>query len=70
MTISSLSKMVLGVKNIVVEKVEAELESAGRNRPDMTAETVFADGVPPISAVESRCMSKPKRQEYATRNMV
>ena len=45
-------------------------ESAGRNRPDMTAETVFADGVPPISAVESRCLSKLKHQEYAARNTV
>ena len=73
MTVSSLSKIILGVKNIVVEKVEIEecnqdsqliisaahvrtkeicagAAFADKNHPDMTAETVFAGGVHPISA--------------------
>ena len=52
-----------------IKEICVAVESAGRNRPDMTAETVFADGVPPISAVESRCMSKPKHHEYVVPNI-
>ena len=65
MKVCNSSSMLDHIKEICVA-----VESAGRNRPDMTAETVFADGVPPISAVESRCLSKLKHQEYAARNTV
>ena len=53
-----------------INEICEEVESADRNHPDMIAEMVFADGVPPISAMELRCLSKPKRQEYVVPNMV
>ena len=54
----------------LTKEIRVAAEFADRNHHDMTAETVFADGVRLILAAEHVCTWKPKRHDYVVPNMV